>query len=135
MENGIKDNMNREEKGRNLVPDNEERALRSTYPHTPEIIRAYPVDEESPIHHYLDVVLRRKKIIIAFSAIVLISTLISTLMTQPEYRATAKLEISLENPKVVNFDQVVELETKSEEFYETQYLLLKSNTLGKQVVV
>lgn len=134
MENGIKDNMNREEKGRNLVPDNEERALRSTYPHTPEIIRAYPVDEESPIHHYLDVVLRRKKIIIAFSAIVLISTLISTLMTQPEYRATAKLEISLENPKVVNFDQVVELETKSEEFYETQYLLLKSNTLGKQVV-
>lgn len=133
MENGSRDNMNREEKGRNLVPDNEERALR-TYPHTPEILRAYPVDEESPIHNYLEVVLRRKKIIIAFFAIVLISTLISTLMTQPEYRATAKLEISLENPKVVNFDQVVELETKSEEFYETQYLLLKSQSLGKQVV-
>ena len=133
MENGSRDNMNREEKGRNLVPDNEERALR-TYPHTPEILRAYPVDEENPIHRYLEVVLRRKKIIIAFFAIVLISTLISTLMTQPEYRATAKLEISLENPKVVNFDQVVELETKSDEFYETQYLLLKSQSLGKQVV-
>ncbi|MEW6145849.1 MAG: polysaccharide biosynthesis tyrosine autokinase [Thermodesulfobacteriota bacterium] len=133
MENGNRDNMIGDNKGRNLVPDNEERALR-TYPNTPDILRAYPVDEESPIHRYLEVVLRRKKIIIAFFAIVLISTLISTLMTKPEFKATAKLEISLENPKVVNFDQVVELETKSEEFYETQYLLLKSQSLAKLVV-
>jgi succinoglycan biosynthesis transport protein ExoP len=133
MENGNKDNMIGDNKGRELVPDNEERSLR-TYPNTPDILKAYPVDEESPIHRYLEVVLRRKKIIIAFFAIVLVSTLISTLMTVPEYRATAKLEISLENPKVVNFDQVVELETKSEEFYETQYLLLKSKSLAKLVV-
>ncbi len=133
MENGNKDNMIGDNKGRNLVPDNEERSLR-TYPNTPDILKAYPVDEESPIHRYLEVVLRRKKIIIAFFAIVLVSTLISTLMTVPEYKATAKLEISLENPKVVNFDQVVELETKSEEFYETQYLLLKSKSLAKLVV-
>ncbi len=133
MENGNKDNMIGDNKGRNLVPENEERSLR-TYPNTPDILKAYPVDEESPIHRYLEVVLRRKKIIIAFFAIVLVSTLISTLMTVPEYKATAKLEISLENPKVVNFDQVVELETKSEEFYETQYLLLKSKSLAKLVV-
>ncbi|HSC36144.1 MAG TPA: polysaccharide biosynthesis tyrosine autokinase [Thermodesulfobacteriota bacterium] len=133
MENGNKDNMIGDNKGRNLVPENEERSLRA-YPNTPDILKAYPVDEESPIHRYLDVVLRRKKIIIAFFAIVLVSTLISTLMTVPEYKATAKLEISLENPKVVNFDQVVELETKSEEFYETQYLLLKSKSLAKLVV-
>jgi len=133
MENGNKDNMIGDNKGRELVPDKEERSLR-TYPNTPDILKAYPVDEESPIHRYLEVVLRRKKIIIAFFAIVLVSTLISTLMTVPEYRATAKLEISLENPKVVNFDQVVELETKSEEFYETQYLLLKSKSLAKLVV-
>lgn len=133
MENGNKDNMIGDNKGRNLVPENEERSLR-TYPNTPDILKAYPVDEESPIHRYLEVVLRRKKIIIAFFAIVLVSTLISTLMTVPEYRATAKLEISLENPKVVNFDQVVELETKSEEFYETQYLLLQSKSLAKLVV-
>lgn len=133
MENGNKDNMIGDNKGRNLVPENEERSLRA-YPNTPDILKAYPVDEESPIHRYLEVVLRRKKIIIAFFAIVLVSTLISTLMTVPEYKATAKLEISLENPKVVNFDQVVELETKSEEFYETQYLLLKSKSLAKLVV-
>lgn len=133
MENGNKDNMIGDNKGRNLVPENEERSLR-TYPNTPDILKAYPVDEESPIHRYLEVVLRRKKIIIAFFAIVLVSTLISTIMTVPEYKATAKLEISLENPKVVNFDQVVELETKSEQFYETQYLLLKSKSLAKLVV-
>ncbi len=133
MENNDRDKMIGDGKGRNLVPENEERSLRA-YPNTPDILRAYPVDEESAIHRYIEVVLRRKKVIIVFFVIVLISTLISTFLTEPEYKATAKLEISLENPKVVNFDQVVELETKSEEFYETQYLLLKSNSLAKQVV-
>jgi polysaccharide biosynthesis transport protein len=128
-----RDNMIGDNRGRNLVPENEERSLRAYQP-SPDVLRAYPVDEESSIHRYIEVVLRRKKIIIAFFAIVLISTLISTLLTEPEYKATAKLEISLENPKVVNFDQVVEIETKSQEFYETQYLLLKSQTLAKQVV-
>ena len=133
MEHNDRDKMIGDAKGRNLVPENEERSLRA-YPNTPDILKAYPVDEESAIHRYIEVVLRRKKVIIAFFVIVLVSTLISTLLTEPEYKATAKLEISLENPKVVNFDQVVELETKSDQFYETQYLLLKSNSLAKQVV-
>jgi capsular exopolysaccharide synthesis family protein len=133
MEQNDRDKMIGDAKGRNLVPENEERSLRA-YPNTPDILKAYPVDEESAIHRYIEVVLRRKKVIIAFFVIVLISTLISTLLTEPEYKATSKLEISLENPKVVNFDQVVELETKSDAFYETQYLLLKSNSLAKQVV-
>jgi capsular exopolysaccharide synthesis family protein len=133
MEQNDKDKMIGDAKGRNLVPENEERSLRA-YPNTPDILKAYPVDDESAIHRYIEVVLRRKKVIIAFFVIVLISTLISTLMTEPEYKATSKLEISLENPKVVNFDQVVELETTSDAFYETQYLLLKSNSLAKQVV-
>src|SRR3990167_665363 len=133
MEHNDRDKMIGDAKGRNLVPENEERSLRA-YPNTPDILKAYPVDEESAIHRYIEVVLRRKKVIIAFFVIVLVSTLISTFLTEPEYKATAKLEISLENPKVVNFDQVVELETKSDQFYETQYLLLKSNSLAKQVV-
>ncbi len=133
MEQNDKDKMIGDAKGRNLVPENEERSLRA-YPNTPDILKAYPVDDESAIHRYIEVMLRRKKVIIAFFVIVLISTLISTLMTEPEYKATSKLEISLENPKVVNFDQVVELETTSDAFYETQYLLLKSNSLAKQVV-
>ena len=110
MEHNDRDKMIGDAKGRNLVPENEERSLRA-YPNTPDILKAYPVDEESAIHRYIEVVLRRKKVIIAFFVIVLISTLISTLLTEPEYKATSKLEISLENPKVVNFDQVVELET------------------------
>lgn len=99
----------------------------------PDIIRAYPLEEENTIQRYIDVVLRRKKIIIVFFAIVLVTALLSTMLTEPLYKATAKLEISLENPKVVSFDQVVEVENQSAEFYETQYLLLKSKALAKQV--
>ncbi len=123
---------NEEPHGRYLVPEHESRALRG-YPQTPDIIKAYPVDDESSIQQYIDVLLRRKKIILAFFGIVVLTTIIGTLLSEPVYKATAKLEISLENPRVVNFDQVVEFETKSDEFYETQYLLLKSKSLAKQV--
>lgn len=132
MENNSRDNYD-EDNGRNLVPDDRERSIKGYYPQQ-DILTAYPVEDENTLHRYLDVVLRRKKVIIAFFAIVLVTTLIGTLLSEPVYKATAKLEISLENPKFVNFDQVVELETKSEEFYETQYLLLKSRALAQKVV-
>ena len=97
MEYNGNDRKGDENTGHSLVPSNEERSIKAYSP-TPDIIRAYPVEDE------------------------------------PVYKATAKVEISLENPKVVNFDQVVEVETRSIEFYETQYLLLKSKALAKQVV-
>lgn len=134
MENNGKDNISGENRGKDLVPENENRSLKGYYPQAPEILNAYPIDDEASIRRYLDVILRRKKIILAFFIIVLVTTLIGTLLSEPVYKATAKLEISIENPKFVNFDQVVELETTSEEFYETQYLLLKSSTLAKKVV-
>jgi len=133
MEYNGNDRKGDENTGHSLVPSNEERSVKAYSP-TPDIIRAYPADDENPIHRYIDVLLRRKKVIIAFFAIVLVTTLIGTVTTEPVYKATAKVEISLENPKVVNFDQVVEVETRSAEFYETQYLLLKSKALAKQVV-
>lgn len=133
MEYNGNDRKGDENTGHSLVPSNEERSVKAYSP-TPDIIRAYPADDENPIHRYIDVLLRRKKVIIAFFAIVLVTTLIGTVTTEPVYKATAKVEISLENPKVINFDQVVEVETQSAEFYETQYLLLKSKALAKQVV-
>lgn len=120
-------------RGQSLVPNDENRSVKAYTPPVPDIIRAYPLEEENTIQRYIDVVLRRKKIIIVFFAIVLVTALLSTMLTQPLYKATAKLEISLENPKVVSFDQVVEVENQSAEFYETQYLLLKSKALAKQV--
>ncbi len=121
-------------RGGQLVPAREDRALRD-YEQTQEILRAYPVEEDDiSILRYLDVVLRRKKIIIAFFAIVVVTALIGTFLSDPLYKATAKLEISLDNQRIVNFDQVVEIEGKTQEFYETQYLLLKSKSLAKEVV-
>jgi len=120
-------------RGQSLVPNDENRSVKAYTPPVPDIIRAYPLEEENTIQRYIDVVLRRKKIIIVFFAIVLVTALLSTMLTEPLYKATAKLEISLENPKVVSFDQVVEVENQSAEFYETQYLLLKSKALAKQV--
>ena len=120
-------------RGGQLVPAREDRALRD-YDQTQEVLRAYPVEEDDvSVLRYLDVVLRRKKIIIAFFAVVIVTALIGTFLSDPLYKATAKLEISLDNQRIVNFDQVVEFESNSQEFYETQYLLLRSKSLAKEV--
>jgi len=122
----------RENRGRSLVPE-EERALRE-YPRTPEVVRAYPVEEEADLRKYLDVIRRRKGIILAFFVVVVVTTLIGSFLARPIYKATATVEISLENPRIVKFDEVVEVETRPAEFYETQYKLLKSKSLAKQVI-
>ena len=125
---------NNDNRNRQLVPAREDRALRD-YDQSQEVLRAYPVeDDDVSILRYLDVILRRKKIIIAFFIIVIITAIIGTFLSDPLYKATAKVEISIDNPRILNFDQVVEIESNSEEFYETQYLLLKSNSLAKKVI-
>ena len=118
-----------DKRGGKLVPTHGERYL-ADYENTQEILKAYPVEEdEVSILRYFNLVLRRKKIIIAFFALVIITVIIGTFLSDPLYKATAKIEISLDNPRIVNFDQVVEIEGETREFYETQYLLLKSKSL------
>ncbi|HEY3814268.1 MAG TPA: polysaccharide biosynthesis tyrosine autokinase [Caulobacteraceae bacterium] len=69
-------------------------------------------------------------------AAVALSVAISLLMT-PIYRATGVIQIDMEAPKVVDVDpqrQEARQEQNADQFYQTQYGLLKSRALAERVV-
>ena len=91
------------------------------------------MDEEVSIKDYLDVLLRRKWLVLGFLFLVFISTAIFTLSETRIYKATATLEVSRQQAKVTKFEEMVGDEMRSQEFMQTQVALLESNTLAKRV--
>jgi capsular exopolysaccharide synthesis family protein len=94
-----------------------------------------PEDDRLPvIRQYLRIALRWRYVIIgAIVASVLLGLIVTLLMT-PKYTATTTIEISRDSSKVTDF-QGVDRETSvsDQEFYQTQYGLLRSRTLSERV--
>ena len=86
------------------------------------------------IRQYLRIAMRWRYVIIGITAACLILGLIFTLLMTPQYTAAAQIEIQRESNQVTNFEGV-ERETSiaDQEFYQTQYGLLKSRTLSERV--
>lgn len=94
-----------------------------------------PDTEGTPLlRQYLRVALRWKWVILgAVGVCVLLGVVISLLMT-PQYTATSTIEISRDSDQVTDF-KGVERDTSvaDQEFYQTQYGLLRARTLAERV--
>jgi capsular exopolysaccharide synthesis family protein len=90
--------------------------------------------EEIHLRDYLDVIIRRKWLIVSVLALSFITTLIFTLASTKIYKATTTIEVTQQTPQVTKFEEVVAAEVKAREFYETQVALLLSKTLIERVI-
>ena len=61
------------------------------------------LSDNSHIKDYLDIILRRKWIVILAVLFCVITVAISTLLTKPLYKATAVIEITPDPPKITSF--------------------------------
>lgn len=88
------------------------------------------------VRQYLRIAMRWRYVILGAVAVMIILGLIITLLMTPKYTATATIEISREASQVTNF-QGVERETglADQEFYQTQYGLLRSRSVSERVAV
>jgi len=88
------------------------------------------------IRQYLRIALRWRFVIIGAVVACVSLGLIITLLMTPKYTATTTIEISREASQVTNF-QGVERETSvaDQEFYQTQYGLLRSRVLAERVAL
>ncbi len=91
------------------------------------------MDEEVSIKDYLDVLLRRKWLVLGFLLLTFVTTAIFTLSATRIYKATATLEVSQEQAKVTKFEEVVAGEMRSQEYMQTQVGLLESKALAMRV--
>ena len=91
-------------------------------------------DGPSILEQYLRIARRWRWVILATIAACVLLGLIGTLLMTPQYTATSTIEISREADQVTNI-QGVERETSvaDQEFYQTQYGLLRARSLAERV--
>ena len=90
--------------------------------------------EEVHLRDYLNVMIRRKWLIIGFLGLTFISTLIFTLASQKIYKASTCIEVTPQDQKVTKFEEVVSTELRAREFYETQVEMLRNKALALRVI-
>lgn len=93
-------------------------------------------DESADIRDYMEIVLRRKWLILTIVLISMVTTLIISLAMKPRYRAAGKIELTLQSPHVTKFEDMAALgsQIQTREFMQTQLKLLKSETLADRVI-
>lgn len=90
--------------------------------------------EEGWVGGQLRLVWRRRRFIsVVFSAVV-VAVMVWSLATRPAYRATVKILIERENPKVLSFKEVAEIDSARDDYYQTQYKLLQSRAVVRRVL-
>lgn len=86
------------------------------------------------IRRLMRVAMRWRYVILGAVAVCMIAGLIVTLLMTPKFTATATIEVSRDAARITDF-QGVERETSiaDQEFYQTQYGLLRSRSLAERV--
>jgi succinoglycan biosynthesis transport protein ExoP len=83
---------------------------------------------------YWRVIRKRQWTILVIFAVIFSVVLIGTLRQKPVYRAVALLEIQKENPELVSVQDLFQLESVTDNYLETQYKVLKSESLARRVI-
>lgn len=117
----------------NLVASN----LRGGFPAAGPVLaesRGAEADRVPAIRQYMRIIVRWRYVILGSVAACVLLGLIATLLMTPKYTATATVEIARESSKVTDFQGVErEASVADQEFYQTQYGLMKSRSLSERV--
>lgn len=91
-------------------------------------------EEETHLRDYLQVILRKKWIVITFFIAVVTTVTIGTFMMKPQYKSTVTIQIDKENPNILMFKDIYAVEGTDDAYYGTQYKILKSRNLARRVI-
>jgi capsular exopolysaccharide synthesis family protein len=103
----------------------------------PELIEAYPVDEAADgpdLRGYWRTIQKRRWTVLSIVLVTFTITSIVTWKQKPVYRADSLIEIQKENANIPTVQELFQLENVSDNYLETQYKVLQSETLARRVV-
>ena len=89
---------------------------------------SHPID-------YWNIIRRRRWAVILCVSVFLPAVILRTVLTQPIYRATVQVQIERENPNILPFQGILTDGGQFDDFYETQYQLMKSRNVARRVLV
>lgn len=102
-----------------------------------EIRESLPEFEDSAdLRDYLEIILRRKWLILTFLVAVFMTALVVSLSMKPVFRASGRLEMSPRFPKVTKFEDITGGGQMyfARDFLQTQVKLLQSGALAQRVL-
>tara|TARA_B100000315_G_C14586295_1_gene593195 strand:- start:2202 stop:4403 length:2202 start_codon:yes stop_codon:yes gene_type:complete len=90
--------------------------------------------EEANIHDFLLTIQKRLWVLFAIVIGVVTLTAFWNFKANPVYRGTSKILVTPDNPKVLNFEEVLGRDLHTTEYFSTQQNLMKSRTLVRRLV-
>jgi capsular exopolysaccharide synthesis family protein len=103
----------------------------------PELLEPYQIEEavEGPdLRAYWRTIQKRRWTILSILLVAFTIALIVTWKEKAVYRADALLEIQKENANIPTVQELFQLENVSDNYLETQYKVLQSETLARRVI-
>ena len=91
-------------------------------------------DKQIDLHDYLRVILKHRWTILTVFAVIVVSVAIFSFTATPVYKATARIIIEKENPKVVSIQEVVSVDSAGTDYYQTQYKIIESRAVAREVI-
>ncbi|MBI4461804.1 MAG: polysaccharide biosynthesis tyrosine autokinase [Acidobacteria bacterium] len=110
------------------------RGLARRAPVLPAPFETVEMEEAPDLLTYWRILRKRRWTILTLFCLLFTVVLIGTLKQRPLYRAQALLEIAKENPELLSVQELFELEGVSDTYLETQYKVLRSETLARRVI-
>jgi succinoglycan biosynthesis transport protein ExoP len=103
----------------------------------PELLEPYQIaeaEESLDLRAYWRIIQKRRWTILSILLVTFTLVLIVTVRGKPIYRANALLEIEKENPNIPTVQELFQLADVSDNYLETQYKVLQSETLARRVI-
>lgn len=91
-------------------------------------------EQQVDLRQYLQVIQKHLWIIITVFIVLVTTVAILTFRMVPIYQATTTILIDKENPAVVNIKEVMAINSSDLDYYQTQYGILKSESLARRVI-
>ena len=90
--------------------------------------------EENHLRDYWQVIMKYRWTMLTIFIIIVMTVAVNTFKMTPIYKATAKIQIEKQNPKILSIEEVVSFNDRDDSYYQTQYKILESRPLAKAVI-
>lgn len=99
-----------------------------------DFIRVDPPDSTERLRESWRAIRKRQRGVVCIIGVVFAAIAIWTFQQRPMYEAKGMLEIEEESPNIVTVQELFQIENPDDDYLGTQYKILQSDTLARQVI-
>jgi capsular exopolysaccharide synthesis family protein len=91
-------------------------------------------DSELNLVQYLQMLYRRRYLALSVFLVTVVGTAVYTFTSPRLYLASARILIERDQPNVISFEEVLQQNSLTDDYYETQYQILQSRGLARRTI-